>query len=192
MTDPTADDDDPDAELVARLRRGDRDAFAALVRRWDGPLLRIAARVTGDVHEAEEVRQAVLVRLLRAPGAIREPARLAGWLRRAAVNEAIAAVRGRSRREKAAGRIRARAAALAATGPDPADALAALDESARLAAALRSFEPDERALLSLRFDEGLTFAEIADAMDAPASTVKSRVARLVARLRILLADDPDG
>ncbi|WP_165226085.1 RNA polymerase sigma factor [Aquisphaera insulae] len=192
MTEPTDDDTDSDAELVARFQRGDRGAFVSLVRRWEVPLLRIAARVTGDVHEAEEIRQAVFVRLLRAPGAIREPARFAAWLRRAAVNESIAAVRSRSRRRNVVDRARALAPAAAATGPDPAEALAALDESARLAEALRSLPPDDRALLSLRFDEGLTFAEIADAMDAPASTIKSRVARLVARLRILIADAPDG
>jgi RNA polymerase sigma-70 factor (ECF subfamily) len=178
-----------DAELVGRFQRGDRLAFAVLVRRWEGFLLRVAARVTGDVNEAEEVRQAVFLRLVESPGIVRQPDRFAAWLRRAAVNEAIGAVRRRDRRVRATSRLRARM--LVPEARNPADALAADDEAARLAAALARFRPDERALLSLRFDEGLTFAEIAAALGRPATTIKSRVARLVARLRTLL-DDPEG
>jgi RNA polymerase sigma-70 factor (ECF subfamily) len=49
-------------------------------------------------------------------------------------------------------------------------------------------EPEARALLALRFDEDLTFSEIAAALDRPVSTVKSQVARAVSRLRALLPD----
>ncbi len=184
MTEPS------DADLVDRFQRGDRDAFAALVRRWEGFLLRVAARVTGDVGEAEEVRQAVFLRLLRSPGAVRQPDRFAAWLRRAGVNEAIGTVRRRGRRERATARIRARSPARETT--PPGDALVATDEAARLAAELARLRPDERALLSLRFDEGLTFAEIADALGEPASTIKSRAAKLVAHLRERLDADTDG
>jgi RNA polymerase sigma-70 factor (ECF subfamily) len=78
----------------------------------------------------------------------------------------------------------------AASHPD--DALAADDETARLSAALAQLEPDERALLALRFDESLTFAEIAAALDVPISTVKSRAGKLVARLRAMLDDVSNG
>lgn len=184
MTEPS------DADLLDRFRRGDRDAFTDLVRRWEGFLLRVAARVTGDVNEAEEVRQAVFLRLLQSPGAVRQPDRFEAWLRRAGVNEAIGAVRRRHRREGATARLRARSPAIETTRPG--DALVASDEAARLAAELARLRPDERALLSLRFDEGLTFAEIAAALGEPASTVKSRTAKLVGRLRERLGIDPDG
>jgi RNA polymerase sigma factor (sigma-70 family) len=186
---PSAMTEPSDADLVDRFQRGDRAAFAALVRRWEGFLLRVAARVTGDVNEAEEVRQTVFLRLVESPGIVRQPDRFAAWLRRAAVNEAIGAVRRRNRRAGALARFRARSSVPEAC--HPADALAADEEAARLAAALARFRPEERALLSLRFDEGLTFAEIAAALGRPASTIKSRAAKLVARLRGLL-DHPDG
>ena len=71
-----------DADLVAQLQRGDHLALNALVRRWEGFVLRVAARVTGDVAEAEEVRQTLFLRLLQSPGNVREPDRFAAWLRR--------------------------------------------------------------------------------------------------------------
>lgn len=176
-----------DADLVDRFQRGDRAAFSALVRRWEGFVLRVAARVTGDRGEAEEVRQVVFLRLLESPQAVRDRDRFAAWLRRAAVNEAISAVRRRTRRERALGRLHVRrSAAIEDLAAHPGDALAAADEASRLAAAMAGLEPGERALLSLRFDEGLTFAEIADALGEPASTIKSRAARVVARLRVML------
>lgn len=179
-----------DADLVARFQRGDRLAFAALVRRWEGAVLRVAARVTGDVSEAEEVRQAVFLRLLESPRIVRHPDRFPAWLRRATVNASIGALRHRRRRAGATARLRALPRADGPPAPD--DALAASDESARLLAELARLQPAERALLALRFDEGLTFAEIAEALGEPASTIKSRTARLVARLRERLGLDTAG
>lgn len=149
-----------DAELLERFRRGDRAAFATLVRRWEGFLLRIAARVTGDRDEAEEVRQAVFLRLLSSPKAARRADRFGAWLGRVVINEAIGAVRKRNRRRAATARLHTRSTVPATSGPG--DILAATDEAARLSAALALLEPEERALLALRFDEDLAFAEIAD------------------------------
>jgi len=176
-----------DADLVYRFQKGDRCAFSALVRRWEGFVLRVAARVTGDMNEAEEVRQSVFLRFLESPKAVRRADRFAAWLRRMTVNEAITSVRRRIRRQRTADRLRARSVGIETPHPD--DPLEAADEADRLAVAMAWLEPDERALLSLRFDEGLTFAEIAAAMAMPASTIKSRTTRLVARLRAMLCAD---
>ena len=62
-----------DSELIARLNGGDQTAFTALVRRWEGPLVRIAYRITGDLAEAEDVRQRVLLKVLESSGACANP-----------------------------------------------------------------------------------------------------------------------
>jgi RNA polymerase sigma-70 factor (ECF subfamily) len=173
-----------DAELIARFRQGDRGALAALVRRWEGPVTRLAYRVLGNLAEAEEVRQTVFLRLLEDPGALRQPDRFAAWLRRCAVNAALSAARGSRRRQATA--VRSGLHRPAEEPLEPLDALAAGDEAARLAAALARLAPAERAVLGLHYDDGLTFAEIADALGEPASTVKSRAATAVRRLRRLL------
>jgi RNA polymerase sigma-70 factor (ECF subfamily) len=178
-----------DAALVARFQRGDRGAFTALVRRWEGPLVRIAYRITGDLAEAEDVRQRVLLKLLEAPLSVRQPQRFAAWIRRAVVNAALSSLRRRRRREGLNHRIKEHGATVDPS--HPAALLMADDQARRLADALLHLEPAVRALLALRFDEDLTFAEIAAALGQPASTVKSRVARAIARLRVFLADPDD-
>ncbi len=181
---PDTDLIESDAELITRLQRGDRDAFTILVRRWEGPMVWIAYRITGQLAEAEDVRQRVLLKLLQAPGAVRKPERFAAWIHRAVVNTSLSALRQTRRREGLNHRVGEQAATIDES--QPGDPLIADEQARRLAAALGQLEPEARALLSLRFDEDLTFAEIAAALGQPASTVKSRLARAVSRLRDLM------
>jgi RNA polymerase sigma-70 factor (ECF subfamily) len=175
-----------DAELVVRFQRGDRSAFTALVRRWEGPMVRVAYRITGDLAEAEDLRQRVLLKLLQAPGSVRQPEQFPAWIRRAVINAAIGALRRRKRHAGLNHRLRERAMPVDAS--HPGGGLMAEDQARCLAGAMLQLEPEARALLALRFDEDLTFSEIAAALDRPVSTVKSQVARAVARLRTLLPD----
>ena len=68
------------------------------LRRWEDEAFRVAYRVTGEHDVAEDVRQTVFLRLMKSPRAVRHAERLAAWLRRSVVNEAINAVRRRKRR----------------------------------------------------------------------------------------------
>ena len=174
-----------DAELIKRLQRGDRHAFTVLVRRWEGPLLRIAYRITGEITEAEDVRQRVFLKLLEASGTLHRPEQFPAWIRRAAVNTALTALRRSKRREGLNHRLSEQMSS--AGEAHPADRLIEDEQARRLAAAMAQFEPKARALLSLRFDDGLTFGEIAGVLGQPASTIKSRLAKIVGRLRGLMA-----
>lgn len=175
-----------DCDLLLRFQDGDLDAFAELVRRCEHSLLKIAARITGDVDEAEEVRQAVLLRLARSPQAIRNPERITAWLRRAVVHEAIATVRKRTRRRRFQAWLLIRATDTDDKTDPPDEVLERSEEAGRLKAVLATLSPEDRALLSLRFDEDLSFAEIGDVLGVPASTLKSRMKPLLARVRSLL------
>jgi RNA polymerase sigma-70 factor, ECF subfamily len=178
-----------DAVLIGRLQRGDQTAFTALVRRWEAPMVRIAFRITGDLAEAEDVRRRVLIKLLEGPGAVREPERFAAWIHRAVVNAALSALRRRKRHEGLNQRLQQHTATVDESHPGAR--LIADDQARLLAGALLRLEPEVRALLALRFDMDLTFQEIASALGQPASTIKSRVARAVNRLRALLADQDE-
>lgn len=179
-----------DGELLARFRDGDRAACAELVRRWEVALGRIAYRITGDAAKAEDVRQTVFLRLLESHEGLDKPERIAAWLRRCAVNVAITELRRRKSDQRANAKL-ASGERIEAAG-EPGKALAATEEAAQLRAALATLEPDVRALLSLRFDEGLTFREIAATVDRPASTVKSQIGAAVVRLRAMLAPIDKG
>ena len=178
-----------DAELIRRHQAGDGAALTALVARWAGPLFRIARRITGSAEDAEDVRQEVFLRLLTTPGAVDRPETFAAWVYRAATNGALSRARSQVRRRGWLERFRrlvhdpSRHAAAADVAAE------AQDESERLDRALQRLDPADRALLALRFDEDRTFAEIATILRLPTSTVKSRHARVVERLRAQL--DPD-
>jgi RNA polymerase sigma-70 factor (ECF subfamily) len=175
--------------LVEQFRRGDRSALVALVRMWEHRLLVIAYRVVGNLADAEEVRQAVLVKLAQSPAKLPEASRFAGWLRRCVVNEAIDWLR---RRRSEAGRSEPFDDTLACRSPSPPEQAMAAERSQRLLQAMSRLDPDSRALLALRFDEGLTIRAIAEALERPPMTVHSQITRAVGQLRRLLPSDSDS
>jgi RNA polymerase sigma-70 factor, ECF subfamily len=170
-----------DAILVDRCRSGDLTSWEALARRWDQSLLSIAYRILGSVHDAEEVRQRVFLRMLGRPEQLPSPDAFAAWIRRTTVNEAITHFRRQDRdgraRQHACDTFRNRSV------PEPADGVCAREERGRLESALGNLDPQERSIVSLRFDENLTFREIAEVLEEPASTVKSKFQRAIAKLR---------
>lgn len=176
--------------LVQQYCLGDRSAFAALVQIWEQRLLTIAYRVVGNVHDAEEVRQIVLLKLAQSLPKLDDPARFAGWLRRCVVNEAVTWLRRRNSETK-------RRETFDDTGadalPTPPELALAAERSQRLQHALGRLDPDSRAMLSLRFDESLTIRQIAEVMGRPPMTVHGQIARAVEQLRQRLgAESEEG
>src|SRR4051812_11338304 len=90
-----------DAILVDRCRSGDLTSWEALARRWDQSLLALAYRILGSVHDAEEVRQRVFLRMLGRPQKLPNPDAFAAWIRRLTVDEAITHIRRQSRNSRA-------------------------------------------------------------------------------------------
>jgi RNA polymerase sigma-70 factor, ECF subfamily len=176
------------AKLVEQFCSGDRSALAALVRIWEHRLLTIAYRVVGNLQDAEEVRQAVLVKLVQLSTGLPDPSRFAGWMRRCVVNEAIDWLRRRSETH----RTERFDDTIACRSSSPAQQAMAAERLQRLRQALRQLDPDLRALVSLRFDEGLTIREIAEVVEKPPMTVHSQITRAVGQLRQLLASDCDS
>ncbi len=175
---------DEQAKLVEQFRLGDREAFTALVRMWEQRLLTMAYRVVGNLPDAEEVRQTVLVKLAQSPKRLPDSSRFSGWLRRCVVNEAISWLR---RRGAEANRREPFDDTLAGRSPSPAERAIANERSQQLQQALQQIDPDLCVLLSLRFDEGLSIRAIAEEMERPPMTVHSQITRAIGQLRQLLA-----
>ena len=173
-----------DEQLLSDYRQGDRSALVAIVERHEIRLARIAYRITGCRHEAEDVRHAVFVRFLQSIERTAEVERIGAWLTRCTVNEAVTRMRKRSRHV----RVISDLAQLARASTDSSLMTRLLREESdeHLTAALAKLSPDDRALLSLRFDEDLTFRGIAEVLERPASTVKSQMSQAISRLRELL------
>ena len=166
-----------DAELMARWRRGDVLAFEALVRRWQQPVARFLHRLAGP-GAAPDLCQEVFLRLHAARDHYRETGAFAAWLYRVALN----VVRDAARRgRRAPGLLNGHEPIDPAP---PAEAVCQRRELALLVAdAVAGLPEPLRVVLALHHDEGLNFEEIARLTGTPASTLKSRFAVALRRLR---------
>lgn len=165
------------AHATVRLAAaGDEAAFTRLVEQHHPAMAKVAYVITGDVDVTRDAVQAAWAIAWRRLGMLRDPEQVRPWLVAIAANEARQAIRRRRR----SGPVLDISAVLDERGGgDPADRIATVD----LARALRGLRPDDRALLALRFAAGLDSGEIAAQLGISASGVRSRLSRLLDRLR---------
>ena len=97
------DDADPDAELMISFQRGDPDAFAALVRRFQGRVVSLAYRYLGSAADAEDLAQEVFLRVYRAKESYEPTARFSTWIYRITANASLNFLRGKKARRKVSG-----------------------------------------------------------------------------------------
>jgi len=176
-------DDLPDADLVIRAREGRQEAFAALFDRYARPVYNIAWRIVGSPTEAEDLTQETFLRAYRTLGALRAPPAFAAWLYRIATTVSLDAAR----------RTRVPQAELSdvvlAVHPDEArwsspEAAAMADEDRRaVRAALARLAPTQRAALTLREIQGMSYGEIAAALGTSAGATEVLLFRARRRFR---------
>ncbi len=175
-----------EAELARRCRRGDPAAWRALVERFTPLVYRLAVRMVRDGAEAEDVSQEVFLRMHRSFDTYDATRPLAPWVARTAYHACLRRLEGAARRE-----LSSDPGGLADL-PDeqartPEQAAAGHETSALLLRALHDLPAQDRALLDLRYREGLSDAEVAEATGMPVNTVKTRIFRARGRLRGWLA-----
>jgi RNA polymerase sigma-70 factor (ECF subfamily) len=160
-----------DRSLVDRARSGDLDAFESIVRARMDAVYRLTAAILDDEADARDAAQETFVAAWRELPNLRDPERFDAWLQRVAVNASRMTLRARGRRrvrEIPSSQVVALASRPAADHSPDADA-------ARLDVALRRLDVDQRAILVLHHLEGRPLAEIADVLDIPVGTAKSRL-----------------
>ena len=161
-----------DAEVVARVLGGDREAFGLVIRRYEPGLLRYAARMLGSRDAAADAVAEGLVRAYRHLASCRDPARLRTWLYRIVAN----------RCKSHLGRRSAQGVSLdeAAPVPDPHDGEAELERAeqmALVARALATLSPEKREAFVLKHVEGMSYEEMAAMTGERIPTLKMRVHR---------------
>jgi RNA polymerase sigma-70 factor (ECF subfamily) len=168
-----------DADLMRRWQRGDRRAFEQLVGRWQQPVARFVCRLTGRADLVQDLCQETFLRVFQAGQRYRESGGFRPWLYRIALTVARDAQR---RARRAPGPLDAAELAGSAV---PGDALCEQRELTTLVELAVAELPEPlRLVVALRHDEGLSFEEIARLTDTPASTLKSRFAVALDRLRV--------
>jgi RNA polymerase sigma-70 factor (ECF subfamily) len=168
-------------ELVDRARRGDREAFSVLAGGAVDRLYGIARAILRDTELAEDATQEALVRAWRDLPSLRDVERFDAWLYRLIVR-ACADV-GRHRRRW---RAEIRVVGTEPAEPDRASELADRDQLER---GLRRLSDVHRTILALHFYLGLSPGEVADALEIPVGTAKSRLHYAIEALRAAIAAD---
>ena len=180
-TDPTT-ADDTDQELVRRVQAGDQTAFNLLVLKYQHRVLKLVGRFVNDAAEAEDVAQEAFLKAYRALASFRGDSAFYTWLYRIAINTAKNALVSNRRRPVDFD--------LDLQDPEQYDRHAKLKEvdtpegvlltdeiRAVVEEAMEQLPEDLRTAIVLRELEGLSYEEIAEAMDCPVGTVRSRIFR---------------
>jgi RNA polymerase sigma-70 factor (ECF subfamily) len=166
------------------FRAGDASAFDALFRRWSAPLLRYLERMLCDAGAAEELVQEVFLRVHRARERYTPEARFSTWLYRIATNLALNELRRPRRREPHRSADEADGPALVAASFAPEAVVDARRMGARALRELWALPEKQRAALCMSAVEGLSYAEVAEALEVSEQAVKA----LVHRARSALAE----
>jgi RNA polymerase sigma-70 factor (ECF subfamily) len=175
-----------DEELVARSMGGDLDSFNQLVLRWERPIYALASRVIGREEDARDVAQETFLRAFRALKGFKGQAKFSSWLYRITLNLCRDWMR-RERRtpvSQAPEGVDIIEMAGEATPSESIEDLVSRHELGRAVGKAMALLPEEqRTAIILKEYHGLTFQEIADLLDCPLSTVKTRLYQGLSVLR---------
>ena len=174
--------DDNDQQLVQRVQKGDKSAFDLLVLKYQHRVLKLVSRFVSDAAEAQDVAQEAFLKAYRALPSFRGDSAFYTWLYRIAINTAKNALVSNRRRPVDFD--------LDLQDPDQYDRHAKLKEVDTpegvllteeirevVERAMQQLPEDLRTAIVLREIEGLSYEEIAEAMDCPVGTVRSRIFR---------------
>jgi len=168
--------------MIASAVAGDEYAFARIVAAYHEDMRRVCSFVTRDDALAEDAVQSAWSIVWRKLGSLKQPARLRPWLISVAVNQA----KDQLRRRKRGAEIELIANARhVAAGFDPATGVDSLD----LLAAMDRLDPDDRALIAMRYVVGFDATELSVAIGLSPPGTRARLARILARLRQELSDE---
>jgi RNA polymerase sigma factor (sigma-70 family) len=171
-----------DRTLVDQAKRGDEEAFDALARMVGDRCMAIAVRILRDAHLAEDAVQAALVVAWRELRTLRDPDRFEPWLHRILTNECYAEAR---RRTRWSANIRV----LMVEETREAAGILTVNDRDELERAFRRLTLEQRAVLVFHHYVGLPLGEVADRLDIPLGTAKSRLHHATSALRASLDAD---
>ncbi|WP_440995573.1 RNA polymerase sigma factor RpoE [Arhodomonas sp. SL1] len=190
-------DSESDAALVARAKAGDKQAFNVLVLKYQHKLIKLISRYVHDQSEAMDVAQEAFIKAYRALPRFRGDSSFYTWLYRIAINTAKNHLVSMGRRPPDSDVDAQDAERYDVDSPlkdhESPEALARRDEVQQAVLdAIEELPEDLRTAVTLREFEGMTYEEIAQAMDCPIGTVRSRIFRareaIDRRLRPLLSE----
>jgi RNA polymerase sigma-70 factor (ECF subfamily) len=174
-----------DEIIVQRALTGDAEAFGEIVRRWERRIFALAYGILGREEDARDATQETFLAAFRNLRGFRGDAKVSSWLHRIAVNQCItrqrrAKVRGESALDDEVGEF------ATPVSYSPSSVVEGRQETLAVRRAINSLPMELRQVVIMKEFEELTFREIADALDVPLSTVKSRLYTALKQLQMRL------
>ncbi|HEX5883524.1 MAG TPA: sigma-70 family RNA polymerase sigma factor [Pyrinomonadaceae bacterium] len=175
-----------DEIIVERALTGDADAFGELVRRWERRIFALAYGMLGREEDARDATQETFLAAFRNLRGFRGDAKVSSWLHRIAVNQCISRQRRAKVRSESALDDEQDNSFATSLSYSPAHVAEGRQETAAVRRAINSLPIELRQVVVMKEFEELTFREIADALDLPLSTVKSRLYTAMKQLQLRL------
>ena len=184
-----------DEYIVERALSGDADAFGEIVQRWERRIYALSYGMLGHEEEARDATQETFIAAFHSLRGFRGEAKVSSWLHRIAVNQCIT----RQRRAKVRSEIplegeadKDRLASLASAEESPIDQIEKGQQVEFIRRAVAGLPFELRQVVVMKEFEELTFQEIADALDLPLSTVKSRLYTALRQLQMRMRNFSTG
>ena len=178
-----------DEQIVERALTGDAEAFGEIVQRWERRIFVLSFGMLGREEDARDATQETFLAAFRNLRAFRGEAKVSSWLHRIAVNQCITRQRRAKVRSESALETEEEKDASSFAAPirySPARVVEDLETTAAVRLAVNSLPLELRQVVVMKEFEELTFKEIADALDLPLSTVKSRLYTALKQLQMRL------
>ena len=167
-----------DRDLIAKARRGDVEAYNVLVSRWEKRVFNYLLRLVSNREDALDVSQETFLKAYQNLRKLDDPARFSAWLFRIAHNEAFSLLRRRKPEAELIGEPRPR---------NTGGRLLPVELSLAVESALKRLNEDQREAVLLKVYQGFKFEEMAEILECPVSTVKSRLYTALELLKTTLA-----
>ncbi len=187
-----------DQTLMLQLQAGDLRSFDTLVKRWEKQLLNYCYRMVNDIALAEDLRQEIFLRIYRSAKTYRPTAQFSTWMYRIATNLCLDTLAKQQRRKETpiAAYLESESEGVDERLIDPSDApdtvVVKKETETRVRSALARLPEDQRIVVIMRHYNGMKFREIAEVLECPISTVKSRMAAGLERLNKMLSKQEYG
>jgi RNA polymerase sigma-70 factor, ECF subfamily len=167
-----------DLDLIAKARRGDVEAYNVLVSRWEKRVFNYLLRLVSNREDALDVSQETFLKAYQNLRKLDDPARFSAWLFRIAHNEAFSLLRRRKPETELVGEPRLR---------NTGARMLPVELSLAVESALKRLNEDQREAVLLKVYQGFKFEEMAEILECPVSTVKSRLYTALDLLKTTLA-----
>ncbi len=177
----------PDEIIVDRALSGDAEAFGEIVRRWERRIFALTYGILGREEDARDATQETFLAAFRNLRGFRGEAKVSSWLHRIAVNQCLTRQRRAKVRKESALDDSPETEFAGSVAESPALVVEGRQRTAAVRRALNGLPLELRQIVVMKEFEELTFREIAEALELPLSTVKSRLYTGLKQLQLRLA-----